>query len=94
MSVINKIKYNKIIKTSATLSLCVYEIVCSRPSKQVWNLSASEVSQDQQFWDATVHVPMSLAGSVHRDRKREATGRPGECCRAGRLQETQSTIVS
>lgn len=42
----------------------MYKIVCSRPSKQVWNLSASEVSQDQQFWDATVHLPMSLLGSV------------------------------
>lgn len=38
----------------------MYKIVCSRPPKQVWNLSASEVSQDQQFWDATVHLPMSL----------------------------------
>lgn len=39
------------------------KIVCSRPSKQLWNPSASEVSQDQQFWDATVHLPMSLLGS-------------------------------
>lgn len=72
----------------------MYKIVCSRPPKQVWNLSASEVSQDQQFWDATVHLPMSLMGSVHRDRKCGATGWPSEYCRGQHLQVTQSTIVS
>ena len=36
---------------------------------QVQKLLASEVSQDQQFSDATLHLPvdMSLAGSVRRD---------------------------
>lgn len=52
----------------------MYEIVCSGPSKQVWNLSASEVSQDQQFWDAIVHLPMSLLDSALGDRLREAMG--------------------
>lgn len=51
MSVINKITYNKIFLKLLQQRVCtsVYEIECRRPSKQVWNLSACEVSHDQQF---------------------------------------------
>lgn len=43
----------------------MYKTVCIWP---VCHLLAGEVSQDQQFWDVTVHLPMSLLGSVQRGR--------------------------
>lgn len=62
VSFINKI----VMRMFATLSL-LDEIICSRPSKKVWNQLAREVNQDQQF--ERIHLPMSPRGSVWRDRK-------------------------
>lgn len=70
----------------------MYKIVCSRSSKQVWNLSASEVSQDQQFWDATVLFPMSPSGLCLRGQEAWSRGVAQRVLQ--RLQVTQSTIVS
>lgn len=70
----------------------MYNTVCSRPvglsSVSQWGESGSAV------WDVTVHLPMSLLGSVQRGSHCGATWWPSKYCRCRCLQVTQSTIVS
>lgn len=49
------------------------------------NLSASEVSQDQQFEDVTVHLSMSLLGIMEPHGGPVRTAGAGACKGAGAL---------